>query len=422
MRWQGGVAVGLALMAGCAPIPLERRVERGPLLRTYTQEVALGERTLAAEVEARWPRLTFRFLAAEVCRTEQHEEFIENVITEQYDASAAPALSAGAVNTAVGGLLLLARPLFSNAPDRDEIDREGRYGPSARKKATVWGGALVVLGVPSLVTGIVQTLRSGARTETRKGDTVVSLREAPCRVTPANGTVEFAGGVGAPPAPRETADGALSLTAEELRGMHFAGVLLDGTPALLSSEAQERVTNFRVCARLLTEPVPAAEWARAGVGQLHALRQQVAGCEGIPEAPVAERLRALDEALAAQAHRMEDPGAPRVSSFEEALAAYRPSLHLTPDSAALSRLEEPEALQGQALVLRGVLERYEGQNIAVVQVGLTRVLVFLEENPPWGTSVPRGSRVELVGVVMGRQRLGTLESPLVRAVWMRTAL
>jgi hypothetical protein len=27
-----------------------------------------------------------------------------------------------------------------------------------------------------------------------------------------------------------------------------------------------------------------------------------------------------------------------------------------------------------------------------------------------------------VGVVMGRQRLGALEAPLVRAVWMRTAL
>jgi hypothetical protein len=422
MKWRGGVALGLALAVGCAPLPLERRVERGPVLRTYAQEVALGERTLAAEVEAHWPRLTFRFVSSEVCRTEQHEEFIESVITERHDASAAPALSAGAVNTAVGGALLLARPLFSNAPDRDEIDREGRYGPSARKKATVWGVALGVLGVPSLVTGIVQTLRSGTRTETRKGDTVVSLREAPCRVTPANGTVEFAGGVGAPPAPRETTDGVLTLTVEELQGMRFAGVLLEGTPALLTSEAQERVTNFRLCARLLTEPVPAAGGAWAGVGQLHALRQQVAGCEAIPGAPVAERLRALDEALAAQAPRAEDPGAPRVGSFEEALAAYRPSLHLTADSAALPRLEDPDALRGQTLVLRGVLERYEGPNIAVVQVGATRVLAFLEENPPWGTDVRRGSRVELVGVVMGRQRLGTLESPLVRAVWMRTAL
>ncbi|ADO69522.1 hypothetical protein [Stigmatella aurantiaca] len=422
MRWRGGGVGGLVLAVGCAPLEVERRVERGPVLRTYTQEVALGEKGLVAEVEAQWPRLTFRFLSSEVCRTEKHEEFIESVITEHYESSAAPALSAGLANTVLGGALLLARPLFSNAPDRDAIDREGRYGASHRKKATVWGSVLMVLGVPSLVTGIVQSLRSGEETETRKGDTVVSLREAPCRVEPANGTVEFAGGAGAPPAPRPTTDGALTLTVEELRGMRFEGVLLEGVPAALTPEARERVSNFRVCARLLTEPMDAAVLARAGEGQLRALRQQVAGCEAIPEAPAGERLRALDEALSAQASHVEAPESPQVGSFEEALAAYRPALNITPDSAAVQKLEDPEALTGQALVLRGVLERYEGPNIAVVQVGPMQVLVFLAQDRLWGAEVRRGSRVELVGVMMGRQRLGDLELPLVRAVWMRTAL
>ncbi|MDC0713483.1 hypothetical protein POL68_33775 [Stigmatella sp. ncwal1] len=422
MRWRSGVVGGMVMAVGCAPLQVERRVERGPVLRTYAQERVLGEKALAAEVEAHWPRLTFRFLSSEVCRTEQHEEFIENVITERHEPSAAPAFSAGLVNTVLGGALLLARPLFSNAPDRDAIDREGRYGASSRKKATVWGSVFVVLGVPSLVTGIVQSLRSGEETETRKGDAVVSLREAPCRVEPANGQVEFAGGAGAPPAPRATTDGALTLTVEEMRGMRFEGVLLDGVPAVLTSEAQERVSNFRVCARLLTEPMAAAVLAQAGVGQLRAVRQQVAGCEAIPEAPTAERLRMLDEALSAQASRVETPDSPQVGSFEEALAVYRPSLNITPDSAALQKLEDPEALTGQALTLRGVLERYEGQNIAVVQVGPARVLVFLAQDRLWGAELRRGSRVELVGVAMGRQRLGDLELPLVRAVWMRTAL
>jgi hypothetical protein len=50
------------------------------------------------------------------------------------------------------------------------------------------------------------------------------------------------------------------------------------------------------------------------------------------------------------------------------------------------------------------------------------VLVFLEPDRPWASDIRRGSRVELVGVVVGRQRLGELESPLLRAVWMRTAI
>jgi hypothetical protein len=83
--------------------------------------------------------------------------------------------------------------------------------------------------------------------------------------------------------------------------------------------------------------------------------------------PVEERLKLLDAALAARGDSPEPTDAPTVSSFEEAVAAYAPSLTITED-------------------------------------------------------FPRGSRVERVGVVMGRQRLGALEAPLVRAVWMRTAL
>jgi hypothetical protein len=276
--------------------------------------------------------------------------------------------------------------------------------------------------VPALVTGIIQTLRAGEETETRKADAVVSLREAPCRPQPASGTVEFAGGPSAPPEPRALTNGTLELTADEVRGMSFTGVLLGGEPAAMSEEDQEPLAMFRLCSRVLAEPMEPAALAQEEVEHLQALRRRVAGCKVLPGAPVEERLKLLDAALAARGDSPEPTDAPTVNSFEEAVAAYAPVLTITADSPALEKLEDPERLVGQTVLLRGVLERREEENIAVVQVGGTRVLVFVAPDRLWAQNFPRGSRVELVGVVMGRQRLGALEAPLVRAMWMRTAL
>ncbi len=422
MKWKQWMAGGLALTVGCAPMQAEHRTERGPLLRTYSKEVTLGDRRLEASVEARWPKLRLHFTTSEVCRTEQHEEYVENVITERYEPSAGPAISAGAANTAAGAGLLLARPLFSDEPKRNVIDREGHYGASSQDVATVWGVVLLSLGVPALATGIVQTLRAGEEKETRKADTVVSLREAPCRPQPASGTAEFAGGPGTPPEPRPLTEGTLELTADEVRGMSFTGVLVGGEPAAMSEEDQELLATFRLCSRVLMEPMEPAALANEEVEHLQALRKQVAGCKVIPGAPVDERLKLLDAALSARGEQPEPSEAPSVNSFEEAVAAYKPALTFTADSPNLDKLQEPESLVGQAVLLRGVLERREEQNIVVVQVGDTRVLVFVAPDRLWAQDFPRGSRVELVGVVMGRQKLGALEAPLVRAVWMRTAL
>lgn len=422
MKWKQWMAGGLALTVGCAPMQAEHRTERGPLLRTYSKEVSLGDRTLAAHAEAKWPKLLLHFTTSEVCRTEQHEEYVENVITEHYDASAGPAISAGAANTAVGAGLLLARSLFSDAPKTNVIDREGHYGASSRSVASVWGVVLLSLGAPALVTGIIQTLRSGEEKETRKADSVVSLREEPCRPQPATGTVEFAGGPGTPPEPRPLTNGTLELTADEVRGMSFTGVLVGGEPAAMSEEDQERLTTFKLCSRAVAEPLEPAALANEEVEHLQALRNRVAGCKAIPGAPVDEWLKTLDAALSARGEQPEPSEAPSVNSFEDAVAAYKPALTVAADSPDLDKLQEPESLVGQAVLLRGVLERREEQNIAVVQVGDTRVLVFVAPDRLWAQDFPRGSRVELVGVVMGRQRLGALEAPLVRAVWMRTAL
>lgn len=422
MKWKRGMAGALLLAVGCAPMQAERRVERGPLLRTYSKEVKLGERTLAADVEAKWPTLQLHFVSSEVCRSEQHEEFVENLITEHYEPSAGPAISAGAANTAVGAGLLLARPLFSTEPDRGTIDREGRYGASPQKAATVWGVALLSLGVPALITGIIQTARAGEETQTRKADAVVSLREESCHPQPATGTVEFAGGPGTPPEPRALTNGTLELTADELRGMSFTGVLVGGEPAVISEEDQELLSTFRACSRLLSEPLEATALEQDEAEHLQALRRRVLACKALPGAPVEERVKQLDAALAAKGTSPEPTDAPTVNSFEDAVAAYPQALKLSEDSPDLEKLREPDRLVGQAVLLRGVLERREEQNIAVVQVGGTRVLVFVAPDRLWAQDFPRGSRVELVGVVMGQQRLGSLDAPLVRAVWMRTAL
>jgi hypothetical protein len=422
MRWNRLLSAALALTVGCAPLQAEHRVERGPLLRTYSKDVDLGERTLEARVEAHWPKLLLRFTTSEVCRSEQHEEYVENVITERYEPSAGPAISAGAANTVVGAGLLLGRSLFSNAPKQDVIDREGHYGASSRNVATVWGAVLLSLGGPALVTGIIQTLRAGEETQTRKADAVVSLREAPCRPKPATGSVEFAGGPGSPPEPRPLKDGVLELTSQELAGMSFAGVLVDGEPAALSEEEQELLATFRLCSRALAEPIDPAALATEEVEHVQALRRRVAGCKAIAGAPVQERLQVLDGALEARGEKAEPADVPTVSSFEEAVEALHPTLTFTADSEDLDKLQEAESLVGQAVLLKGVLERREEQNIALVQVGEARVLVFVAPDRLWAQDFPRGSRVEVVGVVMGRQRLGAVEAALVRAVWMRTAL
>jgi hypothetical protein len=296
-------AVVLVLAVGCAPLDVERRTERGPVLRTYTQERTLGERVPFADLQARWPQLTVRFTTADICRTEHHAEYAEDVISTRSSPGAAATVSTGGVLTAVGGGLLLGRTRFSDTPDCSAIDREGRYGASSREVATGWGAALLILGVPALVTGIVQLARGGETRETRKADELVALREVPCQARPAEGVVELAGGNGPPPPPRMTSGGALVLTADEVRGLSFTGLVLDGTPVLLQEEDRDRLETFRTCATLLSAPVDPQALAREAKEQPERLRMRrglAQTCATIPGAPVGPLLDALDAALAGE--------------------------------------------------------------------------------------------------------------------------
>jgi hypothetical protein len=300
---RAGAAV-LVLAVGCAPLDVERRTERGPVLRTYTQEKRLGERLPFADVQAQWPQLTVSFTTADICRTEQHAEYADEIISTHSSQGAAAAVSTGGVLTAVGGGLLLGRTLFSDTPDRTVIDREGRYGASGREVATGWGAGLLLLGVPALVTGIVQLTRGGETRETRKADELLALREVPCQPQPADGVVELAGGNGPPPPPRMTSNGTLVLTADEMRGLSFTGLVLDGTPVLLQDDARDRLETFRTCATLLSAPVDPGALAREAKEHPERLRMKrglVQSCTTLPGAPVEPLLRALDAALAGEA-------------------------------------------------------------------------------------------------------------------------
>ncbi|MCP3139172.1 hypothetical protein [Pyxidicoccus xibeiensis] len=303
----------LVLAVGCAPLDVERRTERGAVLRTYTQEKTLGERLPFADVQAQWPQLTVRFTTADICRTEQHAEYAEEVISTRSSPGAAAATSSGAVLAAVGGGLLLGRTLFSDVPDRSSIDREGRFGASSRDVATGWGTGLLILGVPALVAGIVQMARGGEARETRKADELLSLREVPCKPEPADGVVELGGGSGPPPQPRMTSNGALVLTAEEVRGMTFTGLVLDGTPVLLDDDDRDRLETFRTCATLLSIPVnpeALAQEARGHPERVRMRRELTRTCNTLPGAPTGPLLEALDAALGDAADSGPTPAPP----------------------------------------------------------------------------------------------------------------
>jgi hypothetical protein len=420
------LAALLVLTVGCAPLQVDRRTERGPVLRTYQKEVRLGQRTVAANLEAQWPRLELRLVSSEACRTELHEEYAEEIITERHDPSAAPAVASGASTTAIGGGLLLGRSLFSDEPDRDAIDREGRYGASSRDVATGWGVALVALGVPALISGIVQMARSGEERETRKVDSVASLRDMPCDPRPAQGLVQVAF-KGAELAPRTITDGRLTLSADELgRVGGIAGILMEGTPVALSEEDALLLAGFSACLELQGQPMEAQALAETPPDALMAMRGLAEHCASVPGSPGKQWLQSVDAALTAASEGApmspEGAAAPRYQSFEDAVAQLKPALRVSAGSPDVAKLRDPRPLRGQAVQLVGVLSQRQNPDTAVVQVGEVAVLVVLDPNRAWASDFARGSRVELVGVVEGLHPLGNAMVPLVRAVWMRPAL
>ena len=110
-----------------------------------------------------------------------------------------------------------------------------------------------------------------------------------------------------------------------------------------------------------------------------------------------------------------------VSTFEEAVSAYAPALKLAVNSKDLAVLDTPEAAEGKAVLLEGIVGEGITENIGIIQVGDRQVFLFIPPKRAWSGNFPNGTRIEAVALISGRQTLGDRSLPLLRAVWMRTA-
>ncbi len=424
--------VGTALLgsSGCVRVMHETRTERGPVLRSFEREVPSdgdGDGGVRAGVEVKYPELTLSFEAFDLCRQERVEEVIEERVTERFVPSAGPAFAMGVTSTLVGGGLLAARGAFSDAPNRREIDLGGRYGQAPRTVATTWGAILLSVGIPALVTGIVGLTQSGEKTEGRRMEQVASSREVPCNLRPVDGEVmlERATPAGPEQISVKTDAGKVTLTAERLRELRLASVHFDGRPVILPEEESFELQGFLACNDLSSPTAAAAEGPALSelpepqlVAQYNAARRCAQVAPQVGAGPA--------KALEAEIHRRRGasvkPAGQGPSSFEEAVAAWPPNLRLEPGSDDLSRLDEVDAHVGKVALLKGTLvERLDG-NVLLVDVAGRQVWVFIPPDATWSSDFEEGSALDVLGVVVGKQKVGEIHAPLLRAMWIRGSL
>lgn len=415
-------ALGLALaalVAGCAPLEATTRTERGPLLRTYTRPQVLEGGT-KVDVRAQWPTLQLTLAAYDTCRAETVEEYAEERTTERTARAAGPALATGIANVLAAGVLLATSFAVSSAPNVSVIDEAGRYGPSTRQYVQGVSLVTLVVGVPALAVGAIGLLRSGVEVETRKVDQVVSQKDARCNERPATAAVTLVGARG-PVGAKAATDGVADFSAAEVAGVPEA-VQVDGRDAELDEEGAARLWGFGACAQLEREAPRPLE--TMGEGDLLARAERLRQCRVVRPDAMVDPIRAVD----AELQRRRETGAPGafapgslVGTFEEAVSAYAPKLKLARGSVDLARLDAPQALEGQAVLIEGIVTEGLTSNIGVVQVGDRQLYLFIPPKRAWGGDFGDGTRVEGVAVMAGAQTVGERTLPLARAVWLRQA-
>lgn len=407
----------LAVVSGCSPIERTVRTERGPLMRSFSREQVMPG-GLRGQVRVAWPALEVSVVEHDVCRTLAIDEYLEEQVTERSSPAAGPSLSTGIAATLGSGVAFGFSFLASASPDMSVIDTTGRYGPSPR--TMVQGGALVALlvGVPALIVGAVGFLRTGEDVEQRKVEQETGQRDVECHQRGASGSIRLAGrtgDVGAVP----LAQGEGRVDASKVTGVVDELVIGDREVAL-DEAGVLTLSAFNACVALEAEGARAPESLVAGalvsrIERLRACRQVRADAW---EAP----LKALEQE-AERRRASGEPGAfapgPSVASFEDAFAAYAPRLTFKAGSADLAQLDAPDVINGQAVLLIGVVNGALAQNIGVIQIGEREVFVFIPPKRSWGGDFPNGSRVEAVAVMAGWQSVGERTLPLARLVWMR---
>lgn len=360
-------AVSLWLLAGCASVDTLSRVERSPLLRSSERQSVLeGGASADVRVEGSWLKLTVA--GYDVCRSETVEEFTEETISEGSSRAFGPALSTGMVGTVAGGVLLLTSFFVSNVPN---LDSAGNAGLSTRQSMQLAGGLSLAVGVPALVVALVSKLRGEAPDKVRRVEEVADVHDTRCNERPVNGKLELFAEDGAVSG-FAVADGALDVDSARLPFVPVA-LRFDGREVELTAEGRELFSS----------------WA----------------------SQVAHR---LDPSLPPEPVVRSEVELPMLKSWEEAVEKYVPSTDL-------ALLANPEANQGRAVLLQGIVNGGLTENIGTVQVGEREVFVFIPPSRAWEGPFPSGTRVEAVALLAGTQTVGEKTLPLLRAVWMRHA-
>ncbi len=415
----GALLVVAALASGCLRVESNTRVERGPLLRTFERPQLL-EGGVTADVRVEWPALKLTLVGYDVCRALAVEEYAEDRITERTAASVGPALSTGIANVLASGVLLALSFVVTSAPDTSLIDGGGRYGPSTQQY--LQGASLVTLGVglPALAVGLIGRAQARDEIETVRAEQVVSQKDARCNERPVTGPAALWSARGAALA-RPVTDGALDVVAGDFtaapEALRFAEREVE-----LDDEGRAKLAGFGACVQLSLDGAVTLE--ALGEGALLARAEKLRLCRHVRGEAVQDAIRLVDEELV---RRREggNPGAfapgSSVASFEAAVAAYAPTVRLAPASKDLALLATPEASEGRAVLLEGVVAEGLTENIGVIQVGEQQVYVFIPPRRAWAERFEVGTRVEAVALMAGRQTVGERTLPLLRAVWMRAA-
>lgn len=415
------VLVGLWLAvlsgSGCVRTRTDVRVERGNTLRTYEQQGAASPGAVRAQVSLQWPEATLRFERFELCPVQQVEEYEEQRITDRTSNGGVASLGMGVTTALIGGGLLLALPLFSDTPDTRRIDAGGRYGPSSRQYARGFGVGFLVVGVPSLGAAAWELAGTGERVERAMRTQVTEREPVRCNARPAQGEVQLFSTRG-PLAPTRVEGGAVVLNAEALKGISLSGAAVNGEDVVIDAEDWDRLQAFQSCAQAGPTVEPQALSALES-SALRARLDAARGCDEVPGAPI-EWATLLEKELGLR--RSAERGAqhgPRVESFDEAVATWAPALIIPSAQTRVDALADTDRQKGAAVLVTGTLVDFLEANIAVLEVEARHLWLYLDAAQPWTAELKAGAKLEVLGVVMGRQEVGKLEAPLLRVIWAR---
>jgi hypothetical protein len=406
-------------LASCTALESTTRIERGPLLRSFERPVLL-EGGVTSDVRVDWPLLKLTVVGYDVCRAQQVEEYAEEKITERTSGAAGPALSTGIAFTLASGILLAVSFAVTAGADLNLIDAGGRYGPSTRQY--LQGASMITLGigVPALAVGLVGRARAGEDVVAQRAEQVTSQKDVRCNERPVSGPLSLASAQGASLA-LTVGDGALDVDGTKLQlvpdALRFADREVE-----LTEEAATLFNSWAACVSLEQEKTKTIE-SLSETGLL-ARAEKLRECRIVRGDALKDAVSAVDAELT----RRRETGSPaawapgtNVSTFEEAVSAYAPSLKLAANSKDLAVLDAPEAVEGRAVLLEGIVGEGITENIGIIQLGDRQVFLFIPPKKSWGGDFPNGTRVEVVALISGRQTLGERNLPLLRAVWMRSA-